>query len=61
VSSYAKQKTKRFWDLESGLVGQNINIAIDTYRVTDGRIAENWHIEDNVTLPAATRKNRQLR
>ncbi len=31
-----KQKTKRFWDLESGLVGQNINIAIDTYRVTEG-------------------------
>jgi len=36
VSSYANQQTKRFWELESGLVGQNINIAIDTDRVTDG-------------------------
>ena len=25
-------------------------IATDIYRVADGRIAENWHIEDNLTL-----------
>lgn len=25
-------------------------IATDVYRVADGRIAENWHIEDNLTL-----------
>ena len=31
--------------------GQTINfIATDIYRVADGRIAENWHIEDNLTL-----------
>lgn len=24
--------------------------AIDVYRVADGRIAENWHLEDNLTL-----------
>jgi predicted ester cyclase len=31
--------------------GQAINfIATDIYRVSDGRIAENWHIEDNLTL-----------
>jgi len=31
--------------------GQTINfIATDIYRVTDGRVAENWHIEDNLTL-----------
>jgi len=31
--------------------GQAINfIATDIYRVADGRIAENWHIEDNLTL-----------
>ena len=32
--------------------GQTINfIATDIYRVADGRIAENWHIEDNLTHP----------
>jgi predicted ester cyclase len=31
--------------------GQTINfIATDIYRIVDGRIAENWHIEDNLTL-----------
>jgi predicted ester cyclase len=31
--------------------GKTINfIATDIYRIADGRIAENWHIEDNLTL-----------
>jgi predicted ester cyclase len=31
--------------------GQKINfIATDIYRIVDGHIAENWHIEDNLTL-----------
>jgi len=31
--------------------GQTINfIATDIYCVADGRVAENWHIEDNLTL-----------
>jgi predicted ester cyclase len=31
--------------------GQTINfIATDIYRVADGRVAENWHIEDNLSL-----------
>jgi predicted ester cyclase len=31
--------------------GQTINfIATDIYRISDGRVAENWHIEDNLTL-----------
>jgi predicted ester cyclase len=31
--------------------GQAINfIATDIYRIADGRIAENWHIEDNLSL-----------
>ena len=31
--------------------GQAVDfIATDIYRVADGRIAENWHIEDNLTL-----------
>ncbi|KPA97039.1 ester cyclase [Pseudomonas asplenii] len=31
--------------------GQNIDfIATDIYRVADGRIAENWHLEDNLTF-----------
>jgi predicted ester cyclase len=31
--------------------GQTINFpATDIYRIADGRIAENWHIEDNLTL-----------
>jgi predicted ester cyclase len=31
--------------------GQAINfIATDIYRIADGRISENWHIEDNLTL-----------
>jgi predicted ester cyclase len=31
--------------------GQPIDfIATDIYRVVEGRIAENWHLEDNLTL-----------
>lgn len=31
--------------------GQPVDfIATDIYRIADGRIAENWHIEDNLTL-----------
>lgn len=31
--------------------GQTVNfIATDIYRIADGRVAENWHIEDNLTL-----------
>ncbi len=31
--------------------GQTINfIATDIYRIAGGRIAENWHLEDNLTL-----------
>jgi len=31
--------------------GQTVNfIATDIYRIVDGRITENWHIEDNLTL-----------
>jgi len=31
--------------------GQEVNfIATDIYRITDGRIADNWHIEDNLTF-----------
>jgi predicted ester cyclase len=31
--------------------GQTINfIATDIYRIADGRIAKNWHIEDNLTV-----------
>jgi predicted ester cyclase len=31
--------------------GQTIDfIATDIYRIADGRIAENWHIEDNLTF-----------
>lgn len=31
--------------------GQTIDFrAFDLYRVADGRIAENWHLEDNLTL-----------
>ena len=25
-------------------------IATDIYRIANGRIAENWHLEDNLTL-----------
>jgi predicted ester cyclase len=31
--------------------GQTVNfVATDIYRIANGRIAENWHIEDNLTL-----------
>ena len=37
--------------------GQTINfIAIDIYRIAGRRIAENWHIEDNLTLQQQLRK-----
>jgi predicted ester cyclase len=43
------QFTGRFGQIQGQ--GQTINfIATDIYRVADGRIAENWHIEDNLTL-----------
>lgn len=41
--------TGRFGDIAGK--GQTVDfIATDLYRVADGRIAENWHIEDNLTL-----------
>ena len=41
--------TGRFGQIQGH--GQTINfIATDIYRISDGRIAENWHIEDNLTL-----------
>jgi predicted ester cyclase len=41
--------TGRFGQIQGQ--GQTINfIATDIYRVPDGRVAENWHIEDNLTL-----------
>jgi len=41
--------TGRFGQIQGQ--GQTINfIATDIYHVVDGRIAENWHIEDNLTL-----------
>jgi predicted ester cyclase len=41
--------TGRFGQIQGQ--GQTINfIATDSYRIADGRIAENWHIEDNLTL-----------
>jgi predicted ester cyclase len=31
--------------------GQQVDfIATDIYRIVDGRIADNWHIEDNLAL-----------
>jgi predicted ester cyclase len=41
--------TGRFGQIQGQ--GQTINfIATDIYRVANGRVAENWHIEDNLTL-----------
>ncbi|MEA1677714.1 ester cyclase [Nitrospirillum sp. BR 11163] len=41
--------TGRFGDVRGK--GQTVDfIATDLYRVQNGRIAENWHIEDNLTL-----------
>ncbi|MFP5392758.1 MAG: ester cyclase [Gammaproteobacteria bacterium] len=41
--------TGRFGDVQGK--GQPIDFhAFDLYRVQDGRIAENWHLEDNLTL-----------
>jgi predicted ester cyclase len=41
--------TGRFGQIQGQ--GQTINfIASDIYRIADGRVAENWHIEDNLTL-----------
>jgi predicted ester cyclase len=31
--------------------GQTVDfIATDIYRIADGKIAENWHLEDNLTF-----------
>ena len=41
--------TGRFGQIQGQ--SQTINfIATDIYRVADGRIAENWHIEDKLSL-----------
>lgn len=41
--------TGRFGEIDGH--GQVVDfIATDIYQVTDGRIARNWHIEDNLTL-----------
>jgi predicted ester cyclase len=41
--------TGRFGQIQGQ--GQTIDfIATDIYRIADGRVAENWHIEDNLTL-----------
>jgi predicted ester cyclase len=41
--------TGRFGQIQGQ--GQTIDIiATDIYRIADARIAENWHIEDNLTL-----------
>ena len=40
--------TGRFQDIAGD--GQTVDFhAIDVYRVAAGRIAENWHLEDNLT------------
>jgi hypothetical protein len=44
-----KRSTGRFKDVRGK--GETIDfIATDIHRIADGRIAENWHIEDNLTL-----------
>ena len=41
--------TGRFGQIQGQ--GQTINfVATDIYRIADGRVTENWHIEDNLTL-----------
>nr|WP_233886612.1 ester cyclase [Paraburkholderia flagellata] len=41
--------TGKFRDIQGG--GQKIDFqAFDLYRVKDGKIVENWHLEDNLTL-----------
>jgi len=41
--------TGRFKDVQGK--GQNVDfIATDIYRIADGRIADNWHLEDNLTF-----------
>lgn len=41
--------TGRFGDLQGR--GQTVDFqAFDLYRVQDGRITDNWHLEDNLTL-----------
>jgi predicted ester cyclase len=52
--------TGRFREIQG--VGQKIDfIATDIYRITNGRIAENWHIEDNLTLYSSSVKLRDKR
>ena len=41
--------TGRFKDVQGNAQAIDF-IATDIYRVSDGRIAENWHLEDNLTL-----------
>ena len=42
--------TKTFSQRDQG-DGRAIDfIATDIYRIANGRIAENWHLEDNLTL-----------
>src|SRR5207249_7936854 len=41
--------------------GQAIDfVATDIYRIANGRIADNWHIEDNLTLMQQDRKSTRL-
>ena len=43
--------TGRWADRQGQGQGQAIDfIATDIYRIADGKIADNWHIEDNLTL-----------
>ncbi|HWW71801.1 MAG TPA: ester cyclase, partial [Duganella sp.] len=45
--------TGKFGDGDSPIQGKGQAIdfqAFDIYRVANGRIAENWHLEDNLTL-----------
>lgn len=45
--------TGHFTGIFNGVKGQGqaVNfIATDIYRIADGRIAENWHLEDNLTF-----------
>ena len=47
--SLAARRYYAFWDTSGD--GRPIEfIATDIYRIANGRIAENWHLEDNLTL-----------
>ena len=48
-SNFRGHFTDRFKETQGQ--GQTIDfIAADIYRIANGRIIENWHIEDNLTL-----------